>query len=164
MIFSWNIFLAFIWLAAWGTTSVPQFFIGFVIAFALLYFLEGLGLMGRSQYTRKVLGLFGLFFFFLKELWKSNTRVAIDLFRPKMKITPAIVAVPIELKKDWSLTAMANLITLTPGTLSLDLSEDRKTLFIHPMYLDGSDKEAFIKDIKEGFESRLLFLENEAPV
>ena len=49
---------------------------------------------------------------------------------------------------------MANLITLTPGTLSLDVSDDRKVLYVHAMYV--KNKEAFIADIKNGFERKLL--------
>jgi len=97
--------------------------------------------------------------FFAKELMRSNLRVALDIVRPHPKLNPAIIAVPVCLKSDWALTLMANLITLTPGTLSLDLSEDRKILYVHTLYFDGDDRVAFVDSIKKGFESRLLLLE-----
>lgn len=67
---------------------------------------------------------------------------------------PGIVKVPLDAKSDIEITLLANLISLTPGTLSLDVSNDRKVLYVHAMYI--SDKEKFINDIKQGFERRLL--------
>lgn len=155
----WNFFLAIVWMACWGDASFPQFLAGFLVGFVVLIAVESLLPAGRVSYTSKALKALELIGFFFAELWKSNIRVAIDLLRPKPKITPAIVAVPLRLKEDWSLTLLANLITLTPGTLSLDLSADKKTLFIHTMYLDGGDKDAFVLDIQRGFEDRILALE-----
>ena len=165
MMLSWNIFLSFIWLACWGDTSFLQFFVGFFLGFAFLFFIESTGFMGNSGYTKKVIAVLDLIWFFCKELWKANVRVAIDLIRMSPKLTPAIVAVPLELQSAWAITTMANMITLTPGTLSLDLNEDNSIIYIHTMYLDNGDKEAFIKEIKEGFEARILKLErNEVEV
>ena len=67
---------------------------------------------------------------------------------------PGIVAIPLDAKTDLEITFLANLITLTPGTLSLDCSEDRKTLYIHSMYID--DLEKFRAEIKNTLEKRLL--------
>ena len=54
------------------------------------------------------------------------------------------------------LTMLANLLTLTPGSLSLDVSEDRKTLFVHAMYIEDADQ--FRREVKEGLERRVLEL------
>jgi multicomponent Na+:H+ antiporter subunit E len=67
---------------------------------------------------------------------------------------PGVVAVPLELQTDAAITLLANLITLTPGTLSLDVSADRRVLYVHTMYLD--DVEQFRREIKEGFERRVI--------
>jgi multicomponent Na+:H+ antiporter subunit E len=159
MMLTWNILLALIWMACWGETVPSQFFVGFVMGFAILRFSERAGILEKSSYTSRFLCAIGLFFYFLSELWKSNIRVAKDVLRPNPRVTPGIVAVPIDLKNDWAITLLANLITLTPGTLSLDLSRDKKTLYIHTLYLDNSDKEAFVASIRGGFESRIRFLE-----
>jgi multicomponent Na+:H+ antiporter subunit E len=71
-------------------------------------------------------------------------------------MTPGIVRVPLDVKTDFEITLLANLISLTPGTLSLDVSEDRKVLYVHTMYV--GDKDKFIEGIKSGFERRLLKL------
>jgi multicomponent Na+:H+ antiporter subunit E len=69
---------------------------------------------------------------------------------------PGIVAVPLDAQTDLEITLMANLITLTPGTLSLDVSEDRHTLYVHAMFVDSPES---VRDsIKNGFERRLLEL------
>ncbi len=73
-------------------------------------------------------------------------------------ICPGVVAVPLDAKTDIEITLLACLITLTPGSVSLDLSEDRKTLFVHAMYIDNQDVEAYRRSIKEGLERRVLEL------
>ena len=68
----------------------------------------------------------------------------------------AIVAVPLDVETDGEITLLANLISLTPGSLCLDVSEDRKTLYVHVMFLD--DVEECRRELKEGFERRVLEL------
>jgi multicomponent Na+:H+ antiporter subunit E len=66
---------------------------------------------------------------------------------------PAILAIPLDVKTDLEITTLANLITLTPGTLSLDVSSDRKVLYIHAVYVH--DVPAFKKYIKDSLERRV---------
>jgi multicomponent Na+:H+ antiporter subunit E len=96
-----------------------------------------------------------LLLLFLRELAMSAIRVAVLVLRPDMMkaIRPALIAYPLSSQSDASITMLANLITLTPGTLSVDVSEDRSTLFIHA--IDMGDREALIKDIATGFETRV---------
>ncbi|MCW5982516.1 MAG: Na+/H+ antiporter subunit E [Bryobacteraceae bacterium] len=73
-----------------------------------------------------------LFFpWFVWELSLATLRVARDMILPLRKLTPGVVAIPVSGRPDWQITVIANLITLTPGTLSLDVSPDRRWLFIH---------------------------------
>ena len=85
---------------------------------------------------------------------KANIQVAIEVVTPTHHMKPGIVSVPLDAKTDVEITFLANLITLTPGTLSLDVSTDRKVLYVHSMYVHN--KQEFIDDIKNGFEKRLL--------
>jgi multicomponent Na+:H+ antiporter subunit E len=94
------------------------------------------------------------FFFFLWELIKANLHVAYEVVAPKWTMEPGIIKIPLDVKTDLQITFLANLITLTPGTLSLDVSEDKKVLYVHSMYV--RDKEKFIRSIKNGFEKRIL--------
>lgn len=100
--------------------------------------------------------IFMLILFYFKELIIASLRVAIDVLTPKSDMTPAVIAVPLEAKSDLEITLLANFITLTPGTLSIDVSEDRKTIYIHEVYVKNGDTDAIVRGIKEGFEKRIL--------
>jgi len=92
--------------------------------------------------------------FFLKELILSGLSVAWLVLQPKLRLRPAIIAYPLTVTTDLQITLLANLITLTPGTLSVDVSDDRRTLLIHA--LDVPDREALIGHIAAGFEAKVL--------
>jgi len=77
---------------------------------------------------------------------------------PASYVCPGVVAIPLEARTDAEITLLANLITLTPGSVSLDLSEDRRVLYVHAMYIDGGDVEAYRRSVKEGLERRVLEL------
>ena len=66
---------------------------------------------------------------------------------------PGIVAIPLDLDRDWQVALLANLITLTPGTLTVEISSDHKTLFVHELVIE--DPEAVRRQIKQGFERRI---------
>ena len=103
---------------------------------------------------RKSYQAIDLLLFFLWELVLSNIRIATDVVMPRYRMRPAIIAVPLDVKSDAEITLLANLVTLTPGTLSIDVSEDRSVIYIHSMY--SSDRARFIEVIKRGFERRVL--------
>jgi multicomponent Na+:H+ antiporter subunit E len=71
-----------------------------------------------------------------------------------MDLKPGIIAYPLKVDRDFEITILANLITLTPGTLSVDVSDDRRILYVHAM--DASDPEATKRDIAEGFERKIM--------
>lgn len=147
-----NILLTFIWVAITGEFAFLNYVFGFILSFIILYVItKG---RGDAKYFKIIPKLIAFIFFFLWELLKANLQVAYDVVTPKFYMTPGIVRVPLEAETNLEITLLANLITLTPGTLSLDVSDDRKVLYVHAMYL--SDKQAFIDDIKNGFEKRLL--------
>ena len=99
----------------------------------------------------KWLSLIGLF---AKELILSALKVAWLVLQPRINIRPAIIAYPLTVTTDAQITLLANMITLTPGTLSVDVSADRRTLYIHA--IDVASKEALIGDIAAGFETKIL--------
>ncbi len=98
----------------------------------------------------------GLVLFFLKELLFASLKVAYDVLTPTHYMQPAIIAIPLDAKTDWEITLLANFITLTPGTLSVDVSRDRKTLYIHEVFVKAGDVERVKRSIKEGFEKKIL--------
>lgn len=94
-----------------------------------------------------------LVLFFLIELAASSLRVAWDVATPRKHRSPGIVAVPLDVETDAQITVLALLITLTPGTLSLDVSTDRRVLYVHSMF--ASTPERVRDSVKQGFERRI---------
>lgn len=92
-------------------------------------------------------------FIFLKELLKANIDVALRVINPALPINPGIVAVKTDLKSPLSKLILANSITLTPGTLTVDIKDD--TLFIHWIDVRNKDIESVTKDISSKFEKIL---------
>jgi multicomponent Na+:H+ antiporter subunit E len=149
-----NNLLTFVWVALTGTFTFTNFIFGFALSFGALW------LINRNKEGGKYFWLvprsISFFFFFLKELIRANIQVAYDVITPKFYMTPGIVRVPLDAETELEITLLANLISLTPGTLSLDVSADKKVLYVHSMYIE--DKDEFIDGIKNGFERRLLEL------
>lgn len=147
-----NILLTFIWVALTGNFT----FVNFVFGFILSYFIMKMITTGtvEAKYFRILPKVFSFIFYFLYELVKANLQVAYEVMTPSYNMSAGIVGFPLEAKTDLEISFLANLITLTPGTLSLEVSEDRKVLYIHAMYI--KDREDFINSIRNGFEKRLL--------
>ena len=106
----------------------------------------------------KVVAALRLGLSFFVQLVLANISVLRTVMQPRLNIRPGIVAYPLEIKSDKAITWLANMITLTPGTLTLDVSADRRTLFIHT--LDIADASDVVESIKTAFERHLLELES----
>ena len=91
--------------------------------------------------------------FFLKELFVANVRVAYDVITPVWYMKPGVIAMRLEAESDIEITLVANLISLTPGTLSLDVSDDRKVLYIHAMFMADEQE---LRDSLHELERRIL--------
>lgn len=148
----WNVLIAFVWMAMQGEFSSANFIVGFALGFVILLFTKRA--LGAPNYIFKLRQVLGLALFFIYELIKANIRVAFDVLTPGFRMRPAFVAVPLDARTDAEIALLANLISLTPGTISLDVSTDKSTLYIHAMYVD--DPEDVRREIKNGFEKRVL--------
>ncbi|MBS28776.1 MAG: Na+/H+ antiporter subunit E [Alphaproteobacteria bacterium] len=145
-----NIVLALIWGVVTNSFSASNLIFGFVLAFVCLWLVRERFDQNNFYRPFRILLLIALFVY---ELALSGFRVARDTLSPSMKFRPAIVAFPLELESPVGIMLLANLITLTPGTLSVDVSTDRSTLYIHAMDVDDAD--ALRADIRNGFERRI---------
>ena len=150
--FLWNIFLALVWAAITGNFAPHNVFAGFVLGFVVLFFARRA--IGSADYPRRLAQALGLGAYFLWELVLSNLRVASDVLRPKLRLRPGVIAIPLTARSDAEIVFLANLITVMPGSLSLDVSSDRQTLYLHVMHLD--QPEVLQRRVKEGFERRIL--------
>lgn len=148
----WNLVLALVWVFATGRFTALNLAFGYVLALAVL----AVSATGprRWQYVHRVGQFAGFVLFFVKEIVTSALRVAHDVVTWRHDMHPAVIGVPLEARTDAEITLLAMLISLTPGSLTLDVSEDRKTLFVHVMY--ARDVDAARAHIKRGFERRVL--------
>jgi multicomponent Na+:H+ antiporter subunit E len=147
-----NILLTFIWVALTGNFVFANYLFGFLLSFSMLWLITS-GTRD-AKYFRILPKVITFLIFFLYELVKANLQVAYEVMTPNYNMTPGIVKVPLDAKTNLEITFLANLISLTPGTLSLDVSDDKKVLYVHSMYI--TSKESFIRSIKNGFEKRIL--------
>jgi multicomponent Na+:H+ antiporter subunit E len=149
-----TVVIAIGWAVATGTFTVLNLLFGALIGSVVLLLIRDR--ISRPRMLRRfgrVLSLAGLFFY---ELLLSALRVAVLVLRPNLRrhLKPAIIAFPLRLTRDAEITLLANLITLTPGTLSVDVSPDRKVLFVH--VIDLADRDSLVRGIAGGFEQKII--------
>lgn len=151
-LFLLNVLLSLAWVALTGKFTPTNLVIGFVLGYTMLWISQRKE--QSSVYFRKVRLIIGFAVFFIWEVIRANLRVAYEVVTPGLHMMPGIIAIPLDAKTDAEITILANLITLTPGTLSLDVSKDRRVLYIHAMYIENVTE--FKQQIKQGLEKRLL--------
>lgn len=125
----------------------------FLAAFTLLWLSA---VLYHKSYFRKIPKVVGLCLFFLKELIMANLKIAYDIITPHFFMHPAIIALPLKASTDLEISLLANMLTLTPGSLSVDVSKDRKELYVHMLYAADENIEALKQELKDGFERRIL--------
>lgn len=152
-VFVYNIILALAWAAMNGDFTTTSLVIGFMIGFFALWLSRSVLGVDRFYFIR-VFRVLRLAFYFAWELTLSSIRVARDVLRPSPELNPRIVELPLDVKSDMEILLVTNLITLTPGTLSLDVTPDRKTLYVHALFAD--DPEAEVAGLKAGMERMVL--------
>jgi multicomponent Na+:H+ antiporter subunit E len=91
--------------------------------------------------------------FFGWSLLVANLRVALDVARPHTAIRPAVVAVPLDITSNAEILLLSMLINITPGSVTLDLADDRRTLYVHVMHVTTAEESRH--EIKTGFERRI---------
>ncbi len=151
-LFLMNLLLSFIWVALTGSMYYTNFLFGFMLGFGILW------IMNRNEsdqrYFFRVPKVLGFVLYFLLQIIKANLQVAYDVMTPKYFMKPGVVRYPLNATSELEINLLSTMISLTPGTLILDISEDKKSLYIHVMYLN--DPKVFVKEMKTGLERRLL--------
>lgn len=147
-----NLVLAITWGAMTGSFQVENLVIGYLVGFLVLYVAQRRD--GRSPYASRVVEVVKFVGFYLWELLLANLRVAHDVLSPRQLSRPGIIAVTLDSRTDAEITLFANLLTMTPGDLSIDVSTDRRVLYVHSLYL--YDVEKARAEIEDGFEARVL--------
>ena len=149
-----SILLALAWAALQGEITLVNLVVGYVIGYALLAVLARGGVMPSTlgSRTRHALQLTA---FFVWELLLANFRVAADVLG-RNRIEPAVVAIPLDVTSDTEILLLSMLINITPGSVTIDLSNDRRTLYVHVMHMKSPEQTR--REIKDGFERRIRLL------
>lgn len=144
-----NMLLALAWVALTGGLTLGGLITGFFIGLAAMWLVRPL-FPDTGSYFMRLYYWVRLIVMFVYELIVSSFSVLRDVLTPGQSSEPALIAVPLNVTSDLQITLLANFISLTPGTLTLDVSDDRKTLYIHAMF--GEDADAIRAQIRDRFE------------
>jgi multicomponent Na+:H+ antiporter subunit E len=149
-----SILLALVWAALQGEVTLANLLVGYAAGYGILWLLAKGGVMPSTlvSRTRRALGLAA---FFAWELLLANFRVAADVLRGN-QIAPAVVAIPLDVTTDGEILLLSMLINITPGSVTIDLADDRRTLYVHVMHMKSADDTR--REIKTGFERRVKLL------
>ena len=143
-------------LAAWllmnGSASAGQVVLGAILAIAIP--LVTAPLRGEQPRIRRPATVVRLGLVVLRDIVVSNLEVALRILGPESRLRPRFVWVPLDIRDPHGISALAGIITMTPGTLSAELSEDRRHLLVHA--LDADDERALIESIKARYEAPLI--------
>lgn len=157
----WNGLLALIWAIALGRLTATNLFVGFIVGYFVLMLAwrllpAGTSFSASRAYFGKGGEIISFVGFFIWALTVANIRMAWYAIGPPGIIHPGIIAVPLREMTEIEVTTLGNLVTLTPGTLTIDVSPDRRTIYVHVM--DARDPDRIRREIQDGFERRVLEL------
>jgi multicomponent Na+:H+ antiporter subunit E len=150
--FFWNVLLAAAWVLMTGSFEFLNYVFGFAIGYVALLLMSR-SVSAVSDYPRRLPRAIYFLLYFIEELIKANLKVAIDIITPTFLGKPGVISIELDAKTNLEITLVANIISLTPGTLSLDVSADKKILFVHAMYLTDEDQ---VRAELKHLEQRLL--------
>ncbi|MFB6344846.1 MAG: Na+/H+ antiporter subunit E [bacterium] len=151
-IFGSNVLLAVVWTFLTGDVSMSQFLFGFSLGYVVLFFFRGL--IPDSGYFRRTIGLAKFIFVFIYKNIQANFIVAWEVITPTNHMAPGFLKIDPESNTPLEITWLAATISLIPGTLTVDTSEDDDYLYIHAMHI--SDPEEIKREILEDIEPSIL--------
>jgi multicomponent Na+:H+ antiporter subunit E len=149
-----SILLALAWAALQGEVTLANLLVGYFVGYAVLAILSRGGVLPSTLVSRTVHAI-GLAGFVARELVVANFRVAADVLR-RNGIEPAVVAIPLDVTSDGEILLLSMLINITPGSVTIELSDDRRTLYVHVMHMTTAEETR--RAIKSGFERRVKLL------
>lgn len=148
MIF-WSVVLTLVWVGLTGQITWWNALLGLVIGLAIMRFGRR---EAREIAKRKVWNigyLIRLALVFLRDLIFSDITVLCACINPRMKLEPAIIKIPLRIRGDERVMILANMISLTPGTLSLHVSEDQSELIIHALFCGPEEEKKLRRDVRQ---------------
>ncbi|RKY55306.1 MAG: cation:proton antiporter [Candidatus Neomarinimicrobiota bacterium] len=152
------IFSFLVWIALTSIRDLQEVVAGLIVA-ALVSIVAGKFLITSEKSEHIVKRFFSAIKYLFKFLWemaKANLHVAYIVIHPNLPIKPGIVKIKTKLTKDSAITVLTNSITLTPGTLTIDVNPETRELYIHWIDVESTDVEKNTKTIGGKFEKLLM--------
>ena len=166
-LFLLNLMLALIWVLLWGSADVYTILVGLLGGYFVLWvFTRAMGpnLM-RQAYGQRIIDIVRFTAYFVRLLVKSNLMLAREVLRPTLQMKPRIIRYEIGNLTDPQIVALSNAITLTPGTLVVDVSRDKRTLYVHAMFAqDRARAVAELDQLRLRMERELFRLHDASPL
>lgn len=151
-----NLLIGLVWMLLHDQWNPESFIIGYFIGLLFIFVLRRF--FPHPFYLKKLWAFIHLFHLFNVELIKSTFVVARQVTRPRLNIEPGIFKVKTDLTKDWEITLLSKLITLTPGSVVMEVIPSEGILYIHAM--DASEFESSIMETKRVFEKAIMEVTN----
>jgi multicomponent Na+:H+ antiporter subunit E len=147
-----------VWILLTTSLDPQELLAGVVIAALVAILSRGVlfehGMKGASEPNRFLYALMYLPAYIWAEV-KAHAQVMYLIIHPRMPIRPGIVKVPTDLVTDFGITGLANAITMTPGTLTVEVVEEKPSLFVHWIAVESDEPEKAREEIGKPFERYL---------
>ena len=149
-----NLFIAFLWMTLMDEDELrfTTFFAGFLVGIGIIFFMHRF--LGTQFYLRRLYSTIKLIFIFISELTQSSIIVLKQILSPRLKIKPGIFKYETVLKSDVEVTMLSLLLTLTPGSVVMEVSPEGNVLYIHAMDVEQS-KDALLNQLGN-FEKAIM--------
>ncbi|MBN2104926.1 Na+/H+ antiporter subunit E [bacterium] len=147
-----------VWIALTSVRDPQELVAGFVVS-VLVALIAGhffITTEKSKHFLHRMAAAILYFFKFLWEMVKANFHVAYLVIHPNVPIRPGIVKIKTRLTKETAITVLTNSITLTPGTLTVDINPEKKEIYVHWIDVKFKDVKMATKTIGGKFESRLM--------
>lgn len=146
-----SVYMWLLWLLLVNDISAGHLLLGAFLAWLIPYLTQSF--WPEQMVLRKPAVAARFLLMLARDIVVANAILALRILGPTRKLQPAFIVVPLDLKQDFAITLLASTISLTPGTVSSDLSADRSTLLVHVIHVD--DMEASVNALKARYEAPL---------
>lgn len=153
-----NLLLALAWVGLNGRFTLDSLLMGAVLGRIVLLILAKGGVLPRTE-VRRAERAVSLLAYLLWQILLANIRLTSDVLSIRHRMTPGVIRLPLTITTDGEILLLAAMINITPGSVALDVSEDRRTMYVHVMHVTTAEEAKW--DIKNGFERRILELRGE---
>lgn len=147
-----NLMIAFLWVLLNDNWDNLSFFVGYLLGLGIIFVMRRF--FPTPFYLRKIISILKLTYVFFRELVTSSIFVMKKIISPRLTIKPGIFALKTSLTGNWQITALAMLLTLTPGSVIMEVFPDEGLLYIHAM--DIPENKAKIIKATQAFEKAIV--------